>query len=55
MSGLKEGESISDDIAEFVSDLLSLPEVNIAGGPRGKIGKMICKLIKDQVSANHVA
>ena len=33
-----------------MSDLLSTPEITIAGGPRGKIGKMICKLIREQVS-----
>ena len=55
LSGLKEGENISNDVVEFVSDLLSLPEVSITGGPRGKIGKMICKLIKDQVSASRAA
>jgi len=48
LSGSKEGESTDNDIAVFVSDLLSTPEITIAGGPRGKIGKMICKLIGEQ-------
>ena len=46
----KEGEALDADVAEFVSQLLSKPEVDINGGPRGKIGKIVSKLIEnDQV------
>ena len=51
LSGKKEDEALDDDIQEFVSQLLSTPDIVISGGPRGKIGKLVAKLIENnQVS-----
>ncbi|XP_065051656.1 rab3 GTPase-activating protein catalytic subunit-like [Rhopilema esculentum] len=47
LSGKKDDEALDDEIQEFVSQLLSAPDVIINGGPRGKIGKLIAKHIEN--------